>query len=158
MLCTEIVSDIQNNFCTQHVLPMFCKKKSFWQRFTCTAYTCSICNFGFTHKKSLENHMINTHSQGEKPYSCEICNKKFMLNHKMKEHFNSIHDGKNQPFPCPKCVVGFTKNSDLQRHISSVHEGKEFVNMNDLRSIHNYFFYSKILDGTYLSIFKRERF
>ena len=102
--------------------------------------------------------MINTHSQGEKPYSCEICNKKFMLNHKMKEHFNSIHDGKNQPFPCSKCVVGFTKNSDLQRHISSVHEGKEFVNMNDLRSAHNYFFYSKILDGTYLSIFKRERF
>ena len=37
-MCTEIVSDIQNNFCTQHVLPMpmFCKKKSFWQTFTCT--------------------------------------------------------------------------------------------------------------------------
>ena len=35
-MCKEIVSDIQNNFCTQHVLPMFCKKKSFWQRFTCT--------------------------------------------------------------------------------------------------------------------------
>ena len=33
--CTEIVSDIQNNVCTQHVLPMFCKKKSFWQRFIC---------------------------------------------------------------------------------------------------------------------------
>ena len=29
LLCTEIVFDIQNNFCTQHVLPMFCKKKSF---------------------------------------------------------------------------------------------------------------------------------
>ena len=24
---TEIVSDIQNNFCTQHVIPMVCKKK-----------------------------------------------------------------------------------------------------------------------------------
>ena len=24
------------NFCTQHILPMFCKEKSFWQRFTCT--------------------------------------------------------------------------------------------------------------------------
>ena len=35
-LCTEIVSEIQIFFCTQHVLPMFCKKKSFWQRFTCT--------------------------------------------------------------------------------------------------------------------------
>ena len=35
-VCTEIVSDIQNNFCTQNVLPRFCKKKSFWQRFTCT--------------------------------------------------------------------------------------------------------------------------
>ena len=35
MLYTEIVFDIQNNFCTQHVLPMFCKKNSFWQRFTC---------------------------------------------------------------------------------------------------------------------------
>ena len=34
--CTlEIVSDIQNNFCTKHVLPMFYKKKSFWQRFAC---------------------------------------------------------------------------------------------------------------------------
>ena len=29
MMCTEIDFDIQNNFCTQHVLPMFCKKKSF---------------------------------------------------------------------------------------------------------------------------------
>ena len=28
MLCTEIVSDIQNNFCTQHVLPMFCKRRA----------------------------------------------------------------------------------------------------------------------------------
>ena len=34
-MCAEIVYDIQNNFCTQHVLPMFCKKKSFWKRFTC---------------------------------------------------------------------------------------------------------------------------
>ena len=34
MLWTEIVFDIQNNFCTKHVLPMFCKKKSFCQRFT----------------------------------------------------------------------------------------------------------------------------
>ena len=39
MLCTKIVFDIQNNFCTQHVLPMFSKKKSFWQRFTCTKVT-----------------------------------------------------------------------------------------------------------------------
>ena len=35
-MCTKIVYDIKNNFCTQLVLPMFCKKKSFWQRFTCT--------------------------------------------------------------------------------------------------------------------------
>ena len=35
MFCTEIVSDIQNNFCTQHVLPLFCKNKRFWQRFAC---------------------------------------------------------------------------------------------------------------------------
>ena len=28
MLCTEIVFDIQNNFRTQHVLPMFCKRTS----------------------------------------------------------------------------------------------------------------------------------
>ena len=39
MLYTVIVSDIQNNFCTQHVLPMFCEKKSFWQRFTCNKNT-----------------------------------------------------------------------------------------------------------------------
>ena len=28
MLCTEIVSAIQNNFCAQYVLPMFCKKRA----------------------------------------------------------------------------------------------------------------------------------
>ena len=42
MLCTEIVSDIQINFCTQHVLPLFGKKKSFWQRFTCNDKTISV--------------------------------------------------------------------------------------------------------------------
>ena len=48
MLCTEIVFDIQNNFCTQHVLNwwfneqsvvilwvIWCKSKSFWQLFIC---------------------------------------------------------------------------------------------------------------------------
>ena len=34
MLCTEIDLYLQNILCTQHVLPMFCKNKSFWQRFT----------------------------------------------------------------------------------------------------------------------------
>ena len=34
MLCAKIVFYLQNNFCTQLVLPMFSKKKSFWQRFT----------------------------------------------------------------------------------------------------------------------------
>ena len=29
MLCTEIDFDIQNNLCTKHVLPMFCKNKRF---------------------------------------------------------------------------------------------------------------------------------
>ena len=47
MLCTEIVSDIQNNFCTQHVLPMFYKKKSFWQKFTCTKKSIEILNYSF---------------------------------------------------------------------------------------------------------------
>ena len=28
ILCTEIVFDIQNNICTQHVLPMFYKKRA----------------------------------------------------------------------------------------------------------------------------------
>ena len=29
MLCKEIDFGIQNNLCTQHVFPMFCKNKSF---------------------------------------------------------------------------------------------------------------------------------
>ena len=35
ILCTDIDFDIQNNSFTQHVLPMFCKNKKFWQLFTC---------------------------------------------------------------------------------------------------------------------------
>ena len=42
--CVQFFFDIQNNFYTQHVLPMSCKKKSFWKRFTCTneAYVSAI--------------------------------------------------------------------------------------------------------------------
>ena len=36
MLCTEIDFVIHKNLCVLHVLPMFCKNKSFWQRCTCT--------------------------------------------------------------------------------------------------------------------------
>ena len=50
MLCTEIVFDIPNNFCTQHVLPMFCKKKIFWQRSTCT-YIFRVLHTEIWHKK-----------------------------------------------------------------------------------------------------------
>ena len=58
MLCTEIVSDIQNNFCTQHLLPMFCKKKSLWQRFTCT-YKENF-HFKFNYPLSLPTHVLMT--------------------------------------------------------------------------------------------------
>ena len=55
MLCTEIVSDIQNNFCTQHVLPIFCKKKSFWQRLICTYYTSKCQHLWITYLPCLVN-------------------------------------------------------------------------------------------------------
>ena len=32
MLCTEIVSDIQNNFCTKHVLPHVLQKEEFLKK------------------------------------------------------------------------------------------------------------------------------
>ena len=61
MLCTEIVSDIQNKFCTEHVLPMFFKKKSFWERFTCNSSTVhndhDIGNIILKIKKTLEIEM-----------------------------------------------------------------------------------------------------
>ena len=33
-----ILYQLTDNFCTQYVLPMFCKKKNFWQRYTCTNF------------------------------------------------------------------------------------------------------------------------
>ena len=53
MLCTEIVLDIQNNVCTQHVRPMFCKKKRFWQRFTCKALKKEVDKFVDKHVDAL---------------------------------------------------------------------------------------------------------
>ena len=35
----------RNGFCTQHVLPMFCKKKSIWQRFTLYLLYLPISNY-----------------------------------------------------------------------------------------------------------------
>ena len=59
VLCTEIVFDIQDNFCTQHVLPMFCKKKSFWQRFTCKCVTSNDAPKNKNNNATLE--FISTH-------------------------------------------------------------------------------------------------
>ena len=78
MLCTEIVLNVKNNFCTQHVLPMFwarnfhvlnlyfneqsvvilwvswCKNKNFWQIFTCIWYILDYnkTNFWFSDRNS----------------------------------------------------------------------------------------------------------
>ena len=74
MKCTEIVFDIQNNFCTQHGLPMFCKKKSFWQRFTCT-FTVKLvllCMIGLSVAKSSKNTSLLLNGSSEPMIQCSL--------------------------------------------------------------------------------------
>ena len=47
------------NFCTQLVLPMFYKKKSFWQRFTCTYQFVKWLIILKVLKKLVKTHMCN---------------------------------------------------------------------------------------------------
>ena len=115
MLCTEIVSHIQNIFCTQHVLPMFCKKKSFWQRFTCTenflniddlnkhieldhqtqsVINCEKCQNSYCSTNLLDMHYLEVHS--EKRYTCSLCSKSQSSSFKLKSHIDSIHKGIKQ--------------------------------------------------------------
>ena len=112
MFCTEISE--QYTF-TQHVLPMFCKKKSFWQRFTFienflniddlnkhieldhqtqSVINCEKCQNSYCSTNLLDMHYLEVHS--EKRYTCSLCSKSQSSSFKLKSHIDSIHKGIKQ--------------------------------------------------------------
>jgi len=112
MLCTEIVSDIQNNFCTQHVLPMFCKKKSFWQRFTCTTYLPHLVNV--VKKRPLK---LNTYNIKHTLSYSSLRHKDFVLKLASKPTINKKQDWIQLPWGSRHrrllsffCTLFFSKN------------------------------------------------
>ena len=99
----------------QHVLPMFCKKKSFWQRFTFienflniddlnkhieldhqtqSVINCEKCQNSYCSTNLLDMHYLEVHS--EKRYTCSLCSKSQSSSFKLKSHIDSIHKGIKQ--------------------------------------------------------------
>ena len=135
MLCTEIVSDVQNNFSTEHVLPMFWKKKSFWQRLTCTAmerlrehiilqhsdsaqFKCDTCQRKFASGPRLRDHIKQTHTRER----CEICGEELYNMHYLRKHKASVH-GILPPksHKCHFCPDFFMQEHMLQKHLEKKH-------------------------------------
>ena len=58
------------------------------------SFQCEICNSHFTHKKSLDRHILSVHEE-KKPFKCAICDYSSSLKSNINRHVSSVHEGKN---------------------------------------------------------------
>ncbi|XP_033989763.1 zinc finger protein 2 homolog [Trematomus bernacchii] len=84
------------------------------------AFSCSVCEKAFTHRRSLKEHLI-IHT-GEKPFSCSVCEKAFTHRRSLKEHM-IIHTGE-KPYSCSFCKKYFTQRGNLKGHMR-IHTGEK---------------------------------
>ena len=121
MSWTEIVSsDTQTNFCTQHVLPMFCKKKSFWQRFTCNSDQPSVIPL-----QALADHNLPKVDKFIKEVKKHLSaySSRYHQVSLLTKHFNKgeVHDiDCNEDFTLIKfaLVIGDSQADDLNLHLA----------------------------------------
>ena len=82
-------------------------------------FCCKFCKETFALFKSMQNHILEKHSN-QTALKCEICGSKFENDERKKQHIAVVHEGvKNHV--CNKCGKAFGWMSNLQEHQTLVH-------------------------------------
>lgn len=78
---------------------------------------CPTCNKSFHH---LLRHIVETHSDIERPFECFICH---FRTYKRYEHlkYHMVRHGDIKNYICQHCGLSFYLNSDLRKHIFNRH-------------------------------------
>ena len=87
-------------------------------------FKCEECKKTFSIHASLMKHIRDVHD-GERPFSCDACGKLFTVNHELTAHKRK-HTGE-RPYSCQQCSKAFTKSGLLKRHIIIHTKNKPFV-------------------------------
>ena len=74
---------------------------------------CDFCGQSFSHKDSLQKHVIKHHTN-RRDYVCNICDGKFSTRNAFRQHME-IHS-EVKKYLCPFCGKGFKQSSVLYRH------------------------------------------
>ena len=90
---------------------------------TCVMFSCEVCGKEFGNKKSLRNHINNTHDKKDLS-SCETCGKLVKISG-MKTHV-AIHHLPDKKIPCHICGKKLRSELQLKGHLKHHSKEKEF--------------------------------
>lgn len=103
--------------------------------------TCSMCPKR-VHSNSMNVHMVENHSQVERPFECFLCHKLFKKHSHVSYHLRT-HYSDERNFICHMCGDAFVLNAELTKHIFNRHSDirpfkcdncdKRFKNRNALK-------------------------
>ena len=110
-----------------NVLPIFCKNKSFWQRFTCIKEKSD----EDIKEEALEDiyeeivlSNFETDLTENNTFKCTTCNKSYSQKKKLKRHMKTVHS--NEEFECNTCNKSYSNKEALKRHLQFVHSNEKF--------------------------------
>ena len=115
-----IIAFHQNSIWIDTIL-QFMKGRNNWH--SMEQFKCLICDFNFTPKDNLNEHVSTVH-EGKKPFKFSNCDACFTRENHLQKHISAVHE-KMKPFKCSKCESSFSLKGDMNRHNTSVHEGKK---------------------------------
>ena len=86
-------------------------------------HICSFCEKAFKFKNTLKTHILGQHTN-ERDFICHVCDKRFYQKGTLKSHL-VIHTG-DKPYKCTICEKGFTQGGSLKLHLYTHSENKPF--------------------------------
>ena len=86
---------------------------------------CHICNKEI-HKKDLEIHLLDFHSESSNGTNCDLCGGKFI---NINQHIRQIHKNDiDKKFVCGLCEKSYSRKQNLDLHVKYIHEKQNFSN------------------------------
>ena len=96
-------------------------------------HICSICNRGFQQKCLLKQHFDFYHTKKPKQFVCEEHKKVYVYKKSLQEHLLRDHSDGNYKYVCDYCGKGFFHLSEFTIHRDSVHLKKKDYMCNHCR-------------------------
>ena len=112
--CTECDKSTQRKSLTHH-MKVFHSGEHVKEKFPC-----KICDYQFSHKRSLSTHVQNVHQKSDN-INCTECNKSIQKRC-LTQHMKVFHTGEQTQFNCNICTFVTIHKYYLYTHVKGVHK------------------------------------